>query len=77
MDFSSRKRSFDSKSVEENDLHAGTECKVFVPREQSISECLEDGKVIRSFWELRQEVKVLFSCKFFANLCSILFRQIY
>ena len=32
---------------------------LFVPHEQSVSDHLIDGKVVRSFWELRQEVYFL------------------
>ena len=30
---------------------------LYIPQEQSIGDCLEDGKVIKSFWELRQEAR--------------------
>ena len=33
-----------------------TSSDIFKPSEQTMQEQLEDGKVIRAFWELRQEV---------------------
>lgn len=43
-------------SFEEEASKILTEDSIYFPREQTVGECLEDGKVIRSFWDLRQEV---------------------
>ena len=59
--FHLRRRDLDLDSLEDDeDSGEGSFGDgLYIPQEQTIGDCLEDGKVIKSFWELRQEVYIV------------------
>lgn len=52
-------RYFDRSFQDVNSNWTDNSSDVFMPTDQTIEDHMEDGKVIRAFWDLRQEVAVL------------------